>query len=217
MRKFTLVFAVMMTMLFLVACGNEPTMKSDDTTNDDSTTTVEENKKEEIAKEDGEENVEEEAAKEDGEENEKGELSLQVLKTDQDDGLTIENNEIYKTLDEAVAADPLMGKDKDLSLYPYDLLEYEDGSTALILLVINRLEKPIRNLAFKLTFGNDEGEYIFDKLPVDLPEDYLGVLDTEGVVPVFLQLKDEEKDFFATLTEENVYLKLDDVGIDFVD
>ena len=104
-----------------------------------------------------------------------GELSLQVLKEDEEAGIKIDNNELYQVLQAEIEANPLMGDPDDLSLFPYDIVEYEDGSAAILFLVINRLEHPIENLFMVLTFGNDEGDYIFDETSVDLPQEYMGV------------------------------------------
>src|SRR5699024_2979057 len=204
--------AAVMTMLFVVGCGAQ-TDNGADNTNDD-TDTTETTDTTDTTVDEGE--AEDEGG-EDVEQNENGELTLQVLQADQNEGITIENNELYQILQEAVDADPLMGDPNDLSLFPFDIVEYDDGSSSLIMLVINRLDNPIRNLIITLTFGNDEGDYIFDDHLVDLPEEYLGVLDTEGVVPILLDIEDGDEELFNTLTLENVYLKLDDVGIDFAD
>jgi len=209
MKKFLFMLAAVMTMLFVVGCGAK-TDNGADNTNDDTDTT-------ETTDTTVDEGETEDEGGEDVEQNENGELTLQVLQADQDEGITIENNELYQILQEAVDADPLMGDPNDLSLFPFDIVEYDDGSSSLIMLVINRLDNPIRNLIFTLTFGNDEGDYIFDDHLVDLPEEYLGVLDTEGVVPILLDIEDGDEELFNTLTLENVYLKLDDVGIDFAD
>jgi len=148
-------------------------------------------------------------------ETEKEPLTLQLLKADEDAGMTLENNEIYQWIQAEIDADPFMGDEDDLSLYPFDIVESEDGSSSLMFLVINRLDNPIQNLIFSLTFGNDEGEYIFDDVVVDLPETYLGILDKNGVVPILVDMDAADEELFQSLTLDNVYLKLDNIGIDF--
>lgn len=199
----TILFSILIfTALFMVGCGGQPDDQSEQT--NDNETVIEDN----VSYEQGGENMEQ---------NDNEALTLQVLKQDEDEGITIENNEIYQVIQETVDEDPYMGDENDLSLYPFDIVEYEDETSSLLFLVINRLDNPIRNLIFTLTFGNNEGDYIFEDHVVDLPEDYLGVLDKNGVVPILVDIEGDHRDLFDSLTQENVYLNLDDVGIDFVE
>ena len=148
---------------------------------------------------------------------ERKELTLQVLKQDEDEGLTLENNEIYQIIQQEIELDPLMGEQGGISLYPYDVVEFEEVSS-LLFLVINRLDKPINNLIFNLTLGNEEEKvYIFDEHQVDLPQKYLGVLEKDGVVPILLDIDEEDEALFSGLTMNNVLLELDNVGIEFVE
>jgi len=146
-----------------------------------------------------------------------GELSLQVLKEDEEAGIKIDNNELYQVLQAEIEANPLMGDPDDLSLFPYDIVEYEDGSAAILFLVINRLEHPIENLFMVLTFGNDEGDYIFDAISVDLVEEYMGVLEVDGVIPIFLQVEAKDVDLFYTLDPNNLLLEMGNFKTAFVE
>src|SRR5699024_1112976 len=128
-KKFLFISSIMM-MLFMVGCGaNSDNAANDQKTNGDTPTNTETN----------------EGEGQDMAENENNELTLQVLKQDEEEGITIENNEIYQVIKEAVDADPLMGDPNDLSLFPFDIIEYEDGTSSILFLVINRLDNPIQN------------------------------------------------------------------------
>ena len=145
------------------------------------------------------------------------ELKLHVLKVDEEAGVTVENNEFYQAVLEIVEADPKMGAANDFSLYPYSVLENKDGEPSLLCFIINRLEKPIKNLSFNFTFGNQDGEYIFDSNEVRLPNEYLGNLDKDALAPILLTMNKEDVDLFYTIDEHNVYVKMDDFGIDFIE
>lgn len=108
-----------------------------------------------------------------------------------------------------------MGDANDLSLYPYSVIEKEDGGNAALFLVINRLGKPIENLIFDLTLGNQNDEYVYENMEVDLPGEVIGVLDHNGVIPILLDIEEQDIDLFLTLEQDNIHLQLDNVGIDF--
>lgn len=146
---------------------------------------------------------------------EKKDLTLQVMKVDEDEGVTIENNEFYQALLEVVESDPKMGEQNDVSLFPYSVMETADGGNSILFLVINRLDRPIRNFVFNLTFGNQDGEYIYDQMEVDLPEETMGILEKDGVIPILLEIDDADIEMFLSLEQEDMFLQLDDVGIDF--
>lgn len=148
---------------------------------------------------------------------EKEDLTLQVLKVDEEDGITIENNEFYQAIQAEIESDSKMGDHDDFSLLPLDVVYYEDNSISLMLLAINRLKDPIQNIAFDFTLGNQEGEYIFENFEVDLTEDYMGTLQKNGAIPFFLDITEEDEELFYTLSDENVHMEMDNFKIDFVE
>src|SRR5690625_1012616 len=109
----------------------------------------------------GDQNIENTATEEDDQEEtevagEVEDLNLQLQKADEEAGVTVENNAVYSALAAEVEADQQMGVPNDFSLYPFDIAEFEDGSTSIIFLAINRLEDGIKNVSFNLTFGNQD-------------------------------------------------------------
>ncbi|ENH96041.1 hypothetical protein J416_12979 [Gracilibacillus halophilus YIM-C55.5] len=141
-------------------------------------------------------------------------LELQVQKIDKEDGITIENSELYSQLNEVIKADPKGGIPNDFSIYPHDLVYNEDGSTSIVFFAINRLHAPIRNIYFELTLGNKNGAYIFEKMPVTLDEEYVGIIKTDSAVPFLIDIYPEDEEIFMRLTEENIDLRLDNYDVE---
>lgn len=59
-------------------------------------------------------------------------LNLQILKADEEAGLTFENSPIYSELQDLVESDPKLGYPNDFTLYPLDIVTYEDGRDAIL-------------------------------------------------------------------------------------
>lgn len=142
------------------------------------------------------------------------ELNLQLQKEDEEAGETIEDNEIYSGIDELIESDSSIGIQDDFSLYPFDIAVHEDGSESMIFLAINRLNDPIKDMSFELTFGKQDGDYIFDGTEVFMAEEQFGVLEPNGVVPVLLEITPEEGEIYEGLTQDNVDLEIDNFDMD---
>ncbi|WP_449354452.1 hypothetical protein ACUL41_15340 [Virgibacillus natechei] len=144
-------------------------------------------------------------------------LSLQLQRLDEEAGVTIEDNEIYSVLDEAIKADPKMGISNDFSLFPFDIVINEDGSNSLLFLAINRLEEPIKNLSFEMTFGNQNGEYIWEDSGVTFPEEQFGVLKPDHAMPFMLDITQEQVDLYDSLDMDNVHMEMANYSMDVVE
>lgn len=205
LKKLSLIISLIFVLL-LFGCGS-------------STNEIEQEQQEETMEvnDSSEEVSKEESSTENSVTEGKGDLTLQILKVDEEAGVSIDDHELYQALQAEIAADPKMGDENDFSLLPYNVVQYEDGSKGIVFLAINRLNEPIRNLTFELTFGHQDGEYIFEDYVVDLPEDYMGVLEADGAVPFFLDISDEDEALFERLTPENVYIEMSNFGIDFAE
>lgn len=143
-------------------------------------------------------------------------VTLQVLKMDKDIGLTLTNNEFYEEMQTVVEADPQMGEENQFTLFPYSIVDNDEDTSAMLVLLINRLNKAIKSVSFDVTLGNNNGEYVLNKMNIDLPEAYLGVLEKDGVVPVFLQVEKNAADVFYNLDPNAMLLKLDNFQADYV-
>ncbi|WP_163581065.1 hypothetical protein [Gracilibacillus saliphilus] len=141
-------------------------------------------------------------------------LKLQVQKADEEAGVTIENNEMYSQLNEIIKADPKAGIPNDFSVFPNDIVYNEDGSTSILFFGVNRLRAPIQSIYFELTLGNQNGDYIFEGMPVTLDEEYMGIIEKDSAVPFLLDVDPEDEGIFMELTEENIDLRLDNYDLE---
>ena len=89
-------------------------------------------------------------------------LTLQVLKMDEEAGITLDNNDVYKEISEIVSENPDLGIVNDFSIQILDVVENVDGTyDTLAFLAINRLDEPLKNINFEYTLGNDEDDICF--------------------------------------------------------
>ena len=137
-------------------------------------------------------------------------LTLQVLKMDEEEGITLDNNDVYKDISEIIAENPDMGIADDFSIQILDVVENMDGTIdTLAFLAINRLDEPLKNINFDYTLGNTEGDYIFDGIEVDLTESDVGVIQAHGVVPFYLEVTEEQIELLSTLDQDNSVMEFD--------
>ena len=134
---------------------------------------------------------------------EKAELSLQITKVDQEAGVTVEDNELYQELDRIITENPLQGAENDFSLYVVDIIETDTEELWLFLMGINRLPTTIQNISFDFTFGNTDGEYVWEDYPLIFEEPEFGAIDENKVFPVFIPLTDEQAELVTQLNEDN--------------
>lgn len=137
-------------------------------------------------------------------------LTLQVLKMDEEEGITIDNNDVYKEINEIVNENPDLGIVDDFSIQILDVVENVDGTfDTLAFLAINRLDEPLKNINFEYTLGNDEGEYVFDGIEIDLTESDVGVIQAHSVVPFYLGVTEEQIELLSTLDQDNSVMEFD--------
>lgn len=190
---------LLLTLLLIVsaACG-----KTDETN---------ENETEGTAEPVGEqqENNELEEADED-----EGTLTLQLLRLDEENGVTIEGHNIYSELDQIVKDNPDMGRDNDFSVFVVNSIYDQDENPQILCLVINRLSYPIKNLAFDYTLGTQDGEYVFDELHVTMDEETAGVLQPNSTFPLVLPITPEQDEVLQTINEDNQLVKVENFEFD---
>jgi len=134
-------------------------------------------------------------------------LSMQVLKADEENGVTLEE-EMYQELSGLVEANPDIGVADDFSLHAIDLVETSAGESVMLFLGINRLEKGIKNITLEYTLGVEtEGtvKYILNREKVDLSESFAGVIQPNHAIP-FTQ---EGSELLQLMTEENKTMKIE--------
>lgn len=148
--------------------------------------------------------------------NEKVGLSLQVLKIDQENGVTIENDDIYNGLDGMIAQAPTMGADDDFTVRTMNIYNAEDGSM-LILLGINRLDVPIKDISFDLTLGSNSGEYVWKDFPINMSENHAGILQPDSAVPILLNLSEDEEALLRTIDQDNIQIVIKDFDAEIIE
>ncbi|WP_208591438.1 hypothetical protein [Gracilibacillus suaedae] len=67
-------------------------------------------------------------------------------------------------------------------MFPHDIVYNKDGSTSILFFGVNRLRAPIQSIYFELTLGNQNGDYIFEGMPVTLDEEYMGIIEKDSAV-----------------------------------
>lgn len=136
-------------------------------------------------------------------------LAMQLLKADEDNGVTLEE-EMYQQLTGLVEENPSLGVTDDFSVHAIDLVEKADGESVFLFLGINRLEKPIKNITLEYTLGIEtEGsvDYIIEGYEVDLSETFAGVIQPNHAIPFTIPVTPEGKEHLQLITEENKVVK----------
>lgn len=144
-------------------------------------------------------------------------LTLQVLKVDEDDGITVDNHPIYSELAEVIAEDSKAGIPNDFAVYAHDLVYNDDGTTSALFIGINRLDVPLKNLHFDLTLGNTNGDFIFMEEPILLDEDFAGIIQPHSAIPFTVQVTPEGEEIFMGLTDETVIIELSNADVEFAE
>lgn len=142
------------------------------------------------------------------EDEDKGNLTLQVSKADEEAGLSIDNHNIYKELNQIVEQNPKVGAANDFSLFIVDTMRDETDNTKLLFLGINRLPEAIKNVSFEYTLGNEDDEFVWENEEVTLTEEQTGVLQVDSAIPIALPLTDEQETLLKTIDEENQMVEI---------
>lgn len=187
----------------------ENNAENNDTEENDGLNNEEENQDDLISgNEENEENDETAASKED--------LTLQMTKVDEEAGTDMDENNVYQELNRFVEANPEHGEANDLSIYVVNTLHNEQGDH-LILLAINRMDEPVKNISFEYTLGTDDGELIFDQEPVLIAEEDFGDIKVDHAMPFTLQVNEDQLEIMNKITDENQHIEFDNVNIEFAD
>ena len=143
-------------------------------------------------------------------------LSLQLLKTDEEAGVTIENSEVYKELNRMITEDADMGLANDFSINIIDIVDSGTESASLLFLAINRLDEPMKNISFDYTLGLDSGEFIWEGVEVNLSETDTGIIQPNHAVPFSLGITPEQEALIDTLEQDNQVVKMDNFKFESV-
>lgn len=144
----------------------------------------------------------------------KADLTLQLTKIDEEAGTVIEENDVYQELNKFVKANPKHGEANDLSIYVVNTLHNDQGDH-LILLAINRLDKPVKNISFNYTLGTNDGELIFDQEPIVIGENDFGEIEVNHAMPFTLQVNEDQLEIMKKIDDQNQHIEFDNVNLDF--
>lgn len=188
MRKY-LVLVAALSILALAACGKTEINTEKSVDNVEDKTENESNRKE-------------------ADESEQG-LKLQVLKGDEEQGVTVENNLLYNELDKVIKQNPNIGVENDFSVYVVDTFHDDEGNSKLVLFGINRLPIAIKNFTFTYTLGNKDNEYVWERQPIEMKEESAGVLQPNSALPIVLSITEEQVALLLSLEEDNQVMSID--------
>ncbi|MER2173415.1 MAG: hypothetical protein ABS911_01970 [Carnobacterium sp.] len=138
------------------------------------------------------------------------ELSLVIPKQNADNGQTFDNNPLMAEFQQLVAEHPDMGFNNDVTVMYSGLYDKADGDTLAYFFVINKTGIEMKNIRYQLSYGNKDGEMVWDKEAVILREDIFGPFKPNTVLPLTMAVPKEKVDLFFSITNENLSIKLDE-------
>lgn len=136
-------------------------------------------------------------------------LSFQLLKADEEAGVTIENSEVYKELNRMIKENPDMGLANDFSINIIDIVDSGTENASLLFLAINRLDEPMKNISFDYTLGLDTGEFVWEGVEVNLSEQDTGIIQPNHAVPFSLDITAEQEALIDKIEQDNQVVKMD--------
>ena len=143
-------------------------------------------------------------------------VEIQVLKADEENGVTLENG-MYQQLSAFLESNPEVGVPDDFGVHPLTLANQTEGGQAMFFLGVNRLEQPIKNITFDYTLGVDTGNgiaYVLEKERVELLEPFAGTIQPGHVIPFTVPVTPEGAEVLGSITEENKVVKLENANFE---
>lgn len=144
----------------------------------------------------------------------KDELSLVIPKQNTDNGQTFDNNPLMAEFQQLVTEHPDMGFNNDVTVMYSGLYDNTEGDTAAYFFVINKTDIEMKNIRYQLSYGNKDGEMVWDKEAVILREDIFGPLKPNTVLPLTMTVPKGKTDLFFSITNENLSIKLDEFNFE---
>lgn len=227
MKKTLLIAIALVTSIIVAGCGssNEESETGSQETENNTNSEVEQlnsesdmNTEEDEAESENKTTSEEEETAETASQGENIEdVQLQLSKVDEEAGVTLEDSQVYRVLNDTIQADPKIGTPNLVNLYPYDVIMDENGNRSLLFLIVNRLPDSITDLSLTMTYGNKNGGYLWENQVVNIPEEQIGILKTNHAVPFSLSISAEQKEIFETINEKNADLQISDFEMEVVE
>ncbi|WP_407371479.1 hypothetical protein [Carnobacterium sp.] len=142
------------------------------------------------------------------------ELSLVIPKQNADNGQTFDNNPLMAEFQQLVMEHPDMGFNNDVTVMYSGLYDKTDGDTLAYFFIINKTDLEIKNIHYQLSYGNKDGEMVWDKEAVILKENIFGPLKPNVVLPLTMTVPKGKVDLFFSITNENLSIKLDEFNFE---
>lgn len=144
-------------------------------------------------------------------------LSLIIPKQNADQGQTFDNNPLMAQFNQLVAEHPDMGLDNDVTVMYSGLYDEVDGNTLAYFLVINKTDLTMKNIHYKLSYGNKDGEMVWDQEYSILKEAVFGFSKPNTVLPLTMTIPKDKVDLFFSITDKNISIWLDEFAFDVVE
>lgn len=137
-------------------------------------------------------------------------LSFVIPKENADKGQTLDNNPLMAQFEQLVSENPDMGFDNDVTVMYSGVYDEVDGNTLAYFFVINKTELTLKNIHYKLNYGNKDGEMVWDQNESLVAEEIFGPLEPNAVLPLTMTVPKDKVDLFFSITNENLSIWLDD-------
>lgn len=137
-------------------------------------------------------------------------LSFVIPKENADKGQTLDNNPLMAQFEQLVSENPDMGFNNDVTVMYSGVYDEVDGNTLAYFFVINKTELTLKNIHYKLSYGNKDGEMVWDQNESLVAEEIFGPLEPNAVLPLTMTVPKDKVDLFFSITNENLSIWLDD-------
>lgn len=149
--------------------------------------------------------------------NQEGPIQLQILKEDQEAGITLENSKIYQQLDQFVKTNPNMGTKDQFTVVIVDTSESKDGKSNLVLLGVNRMSETMRNYSFTFTFGDKHRTYVLKDKEIKVDSKTSGDLQVGHAQPIKVPLTEAEMSQLKKLDQNQAIVKVENIEAERAD
>lgn len=137
-------------------------------------------------------------------------LSLVIPKKNADKGQTFDNNPLMDQFRQLVLDSPDMGFDNDVTVMYSGLYDENDKNTLAYFFVINKTDIAMKNIHYKLSYGNKNGEMVWNQSYSILEEEVFGPLGPNTVLPLTMTVPKGKTDLFFSITNEDASIWLDE-------
>lgn len=137
-------------------------------------------------------------------------LSLVIPKQNADKGQTFDNNPLMAQFKQLVLDSPDMGFDNDVTVMYSGLYDENDTNTLAYFFVINKTDIAMKNIQYKLSYGNKNGEMVWDQKYSILEDEVFGPLEPNAVLPLTMTVPKEKTDLFFSIMKDDAAIRLDE-------